>query len=1079
LRLEVLFAILVLLSAQPPSASSNNVDPANANDLPQWERLLHGNEWTRLYRMGNRLWDLRVQGLYTKAIDLADSIFVIRTETQGPDHWQTLHSERVLEYVRFASTLSADLQSQLAYADSVDSVGFPWTQGKVDHERAAFRIKRRILGEDHYLTLKTKGALGNSLWLFGRFIEADEMLFQVLDDYKRTGLDETFLAARFRTNLVLLLREQGQTAEAERFAREGVELMRRLYGDDHWQTYYSLAMLGLVLIDQGRLAEAEPLFLGEVESFRKSLGDRHPFTHFAIQDYYQLLYYQGRFAEAEALLGESIDVYIKYHGEDELYTYYYYYYLAQVIAAQDRLEEAESLYRKAIAGIISHMGEANQKTPRTRSGLADVLIRQGKYSEADSLLNLTIKGYELLSMQNAQEAMVTVTRLGKLREMEMRLADAEELYRIVIDRATEVFGHDHPVIVNNLTALGFIKATEGKIIEAGEIWEDAAHRFETVRVRASYGGLQRIHYAADQSPLNPLAVSIAQNDKPIDAWNWYEANLARGLFDALSASRFRPLSGEEKRQEIELAEQLIHVDEKIGAFTANLDSLKNRRALRRLRLTQQKLHADLAEFEAEISEMYGVTSGESFDLSRILDQLPLDAAIVGWIDVEHPFRKESFEGHWTCILRSGMDPIWVELLGSGEDGSWTEIDRGLAHKVRKQLSQETVGKEHADLLLMLRQLYLQRFMPLESQLTGVTLLIILPAGQMAGIPLETLTDKYTISYSPSATMFAWLREESEREKDQLTQAYGELLALGDPDFGAYAPKDIPHTNSPTRGIESVEAEDGFDVIFKRTRNESYIPIPGTRMEVQAIEELFSLQAGESSTTILLGSEASERSLHNLAESGELSSYKRIHFATHARMDDKIAMRSALILSQEDNDYSVDQLLNSEHVYDGKLTADQIVRTWKLNADLVTLSGCETALGKEAGGEGYLGFSQALFIAGAKSLVLSLWNVEDTPTMLLMRRFYENLLGQFDESRQIANKTHNPGEPLPKAEALHEAKQWLRKLTWNELVEMEDNFGEKVYRGSSDEPIMISSDSGDRPFEHPRHWAAFILMGDPD
>ena len=79
--------------------------------------------------------------------------------------------------------------------------------------------------------------------------------------------------------------------------------------------------------------------------------------------------------------------------------------------------------------------------------------------------------------------------------------------------------------------------------------------------------------------------------------------------------------------------------------------------------------------------------------------------------------------------------------------------------------------------------------------------------------------------------------------------------------------------------------------------------------------------------------------------------------------------------------------------------------------MVTLSACQTGLGPYRGGEGYLGFAQALFLAGGRSLVLSLWKVDDTATALLMRRFYEGLLG----------RRAGLDRPLPKAEALREAK----------------------------------------------------------
>src|SRR5262249_38058576 len=107
----------------------------------------------------------------------------------------------------------------------------------------------------------------------------------------------------------------------------------------------------------------------------------------------------------------------------------------------------------------------------------------------------------------------------------------------------------------------------------------------------------------------------------------------------------------------------------------------------------------------------------------------------------------------------------------------------------------------------------------------------------------------------------------------------------------------------------------------------------------------------------------------------------------------------------------------QKVYTGRLSVQAIGEEWELDADLVTLSACQTALGPDGGGEGLLGFSQVLLGKGARSLLLSLWKVDDTATALLMDGFYQALLGRRD----------GLAAPLPKAEALREAKQWLRAL----------------------------------------------------
>ena len=1163
MHIKVLSAILVLLSAQLPWASSNNVDCENANDLPQWERLLSGENLIRVLDLEGTIEELRQEGQYEEGIARAESVLAIRLRLQGAEHWQTMEAERCLQYLRYAGSLSPELQAKLASADLIELNRIAWLDGRIEAERTALEIRRQILGDDHYLTLHSWGDLGNTLWVSGMFSEAEDVLWEVKLKYERLGLNNCFDAVWLRSRIATLLKDQGRLSEAERYAREGVEGMRRLWGDDHWETHYMRAYLGIVLMDQGRLDEAEPLILAEVEVFRQQLGDYAFFTHFAIFDLADLYYSQGRYTEAESILRDGLQVYRTVRGDKEYYTYYYYYYIARTIEAQGRFREAESFYRKALGGMIEKAGEWNQKTQKARSGLAQVLTHLGRYSDADSMLNLALEGYKQMGMQNSQAALVTLNRLGGLREMENSCAEAEMLYQTALERATTVYGKDHQIVVRNLNSLAFLKAIKGDLTTAEKLWIDAADRFEVVRLRTSYAGLRRIDYAVEQSPLGPLAACLAQNGESLDAWKYYEANLARGLFDVISTLKFRPLTQEEQSREIELTARLLRTEEQIGTSIDANALVENHKIVRDLRLTQQKLRADLAAFEAAISDKYGVSSGRSFELSRIQKRLPDNAAIIGWVDVEHPLRRSSFSEHWSCVIRSEGNPIWIELSGTGDDSAWTDADRDLISVLKDALTHQSDYDEDIDLPFLCQKLHAQRIKPIVPYISDVTQLTVLPAGQMAGIPVELLTDNYTISYVPSATMYAWLKETAAEREEKRGNNWPKLLAIGDPifknptrsdsmfavipDYGMLLLQVFEGGNAYHAGIrmgdvllsygndwivdsETLDAaksrgellaesdervsipvqvwRDGMKLDFAvspgmldvipcrlpaseaisalrrldgavlKTKRQSFPALPGSRLEVETIANLFNSGGIATAPTILLGSDASESQLASLAAADILREYNAIHIATHALMDDRVAMRSALIMSHEEPQSETEDLLRSRAVRDGKLTAEQIVRTWRLNADLVTLSGCETALGKQAGGEGYLGFSQALFIAGARSLVLSLWKVEDTPTMLLMRRFYENLLGKFETPRHLNGDIFQPGAPLSKAEALHEAKIWLRDLTWDELLELENPEGEKLYRGSTAEPVVISSDTDDHPFEHPHYWAAFILMGDP-
>jgi CHAT domain-containing protein len=144
--------------------------------------------------------------------------------------------------------------------------------------------------------------------------------------------------------------------------------------------------------------------------------------------------------------------------------------------------------------------------------------------------------------------------------------------------------------------------------------------------------------------------------------------------------------------------------------------------------------------------------------------------------------------------------------------------------------------------------------------------------------------------------------------------------------------------------------------------------------------------------------------------------------------------------------------------------------------LVTLSACDSGLGRPGGGDGLLGFAQAFLLAGSRAVCLTLWQVDDTATALLMDRFYRNLLGKREDGARA----------MGKAAALHEAKQWLRTLTAHAALERLGTLTHGVVRGErpAREAMHAVPQAKDgtpdyRPYTHPRYWAAFILIGDPD
>jgi len=265
------------------------------------------------------------------------------------------------------------------------------------------------------------------------------------------------------------------------------------------------------------------------------------------------------------------------------------------------------------------------------------------------------------------------------------------------------------------------------------------------------------------------------------------------------------------------------------------------------------------------------------------------------------------------------------------------------------------------------------------------------------------------------------------------------------------------------------------LVAARSGGADFSPLPGTRYEVEALAQLF--KSDDRPTRVLLAADASEPELDRLAASGEMRQFGFIHLATHGVIDEAIPQHSAVILTQTGLPDPMEQVLHHKPVFDGQLSVREVQHSWDLKAELVTLSACETALGRAAGGEGFVGFTQALLMSGARSVCLSLWKVDDTATALLMQRFYASILG----------RRTGLSQPLPKAEALAEAKAWLRGISRDDVAKLAATLsgGEPRSKGAEKRKEAVpalnatTGVGNERPYAHPYFWAAFVLVGDPD
>jgi len=243
---------------------------------------------------------------------------------------------------------------------------------------------------------------------------------------------------------------------------------------------------------------------------------------------------------------------------------------------------------------------------------------------------------------------------------------------------------------------------------------------------------------------------------------------------------------------------------------------------------------------------------------------------------------------------------------------------------------------------------------------------ILPASVDGAHEGRILLDDHEVVTLPSASVIHGLRR-----ADWRAQARKTVAVFADPVLQADDAR-VGDAQTSLARVGNARSRSSRPVLPQEV---GHLPrLFATRWEAEAIGRL--VPPGERMTAVDF--RASRSTLERL----DLSTYQILHFGTHAIVDVRRPERSGLVLSVVDErGESVDGFIRAREIFE-----------WPLKADLVVLSGCRTALGREIRGEGLMGLSRGFLAAGASRLVMSLWSVDDKATAELMVHFYRHMLG---------------------------------------------------------------------------------------
>jgi CHAT domain-containing protein/tetratricopeptide (TPR) repeat protein len=624
--------------------------------------------------------------------------------------------------------------------------------------------------------------------------------------------------------------------------------------------------------------------------------------------------------------------------------------LAGIFHNLARLAAGVGDYRKALA--YWEQSVAINTQLGNRSGMAASLVMIGTVQDSlgniEDARNAYDQAFEAAREVNDRETMIVA--LENRAGLSMRCGDTvsaiEPLERAV--RMSTEFGLREREWRARMNLADAYRSLGG-VAEAQEELERAIAIVEDLRRSLPGDELAQRAFVNMVFPYNDMVSLLVGDKRPTEAFQYAERSKARVLLDILRQGRADPskvMTTVERDRERDLSAQLTRLNQD---YRQKLGTAGESAAEGKLRKTQ-------LEYEAFMTGLYA--AHPQLRLERG------DIAPVGVEEVSALLKQRAADAFLEFVVTDEATYLFTITPGAGG------LARVRAHSIpvaKSDLQKEVM--RFRDLLAArdltygaaAQKLYDRLLRPAEAELRGARVVCVVADGPLWELPFQALKsdstrfviDRHAIFYAPSITV---LREMMSKRRDHAGKT--QLLAFGNPVI-------------PTQVASRVHAE---------YRDVSLAPIPETETEVRRIAALY----GAQNSRLHLRQDAREE----LAKA-EAPAFAVLHFATHGIFDDQNALSSRLVFSPPRSPRE-----------DGFLEAREIMQL-KLHADVAVLSACETARGRIGAGEGVIGMSWALFVAGCPTTIVSQWKVSSASTTDLMIELHGALVASDRASRSAA------------------------------------------------------------------------------
>lgn len=821
--------------------------------------------------------------------------------------------------------------------------------------KIAAKIHKRLEGEKSQLYVTTIQNLGDLYQDMGRYAEAKLIIEKCVTLQKEVSGEETEDYAVALNNLAVANGSLGNYSEEEKFLLQSIGIKKKIHGADHPSYLQGLSNLAVLYKRLGRSEEA-------LSTMQKVM---------------------------EAAKGYKISRPEKYaEWASNLGTIYF---------DAGKNDQAEKLFKEAIEINKEQHGETFGEYTVSLSNLSVVYMQAEEYKQAKELLLKASAIAKTAGQYNSKDNIELLNNLASVYQGEKNLAKAEEIMRDVVKFEKEYNGEKNPAYNFFLFNLGIYVDGQGKWKEAEQIYPRVIdsdffildNNFSELSEseKANFYSTVSVHFDV----FYRFAIQHAKEDPAIlaKALNYRLATKAMLLN---SANKIRNTISQSKDTSLVNA-YLKWKSEK--DYLIKLYSLP-KRELAILGVRPDSIERSVNDLEKKLSyktDLLSKNSKKNITWKDVQNVLKPDEAAVEIIRVYSPFADEIDKVFYIALIidKNEKDFPRIAVMDDGY-----EMETKYTREYRDAIF-DTTKKENT---------YVHFWQQIDHELNGIKKIYFSSDGVYSKININSIKNPSTNSFLIDHYDFHFvstLRDLSEKKGEPNTSKTAVLFGYPDYTFN------LTQTKNQTSGSDQITADYLLERNKTNTRSFYLDPLPGTKKEVEGIEKVMKEKGWQIKT--FLGGTAQEQTLK------AVSSPVILHIATHgyfqndvdasfspatSLLTDKMSknplLRSGLMMAGASNVYSRNyaNISNFAEQEDGILTAYEAMNLNLEKTELVVLSACETGLGEIRNGEGVYGLQRAFMIAGAKTVIMSLWTVSDEATQKLMNLFYSKWLETGDK-----------------------------------------------------------------------------------